>query len=64
MVTFGLDKDAVVDLDAVTIEVPMSDYGTQETAPGLGAPAPDAAPAAEEDPNKAIMESMKQEQGK
>jgi len=62
LVTFNLDKDQAVDLDTVKIEMPTSDYGQQENAPGLdGKP---GAPAAEEDPNKAFMDSLKKDEAK
>ncbi|MDX9706681.1 MAG: TRAP transporter large permease subunit [Azospira sp.] len=72
MVTGSLDKDAVVDLDAVRIEVPIGDYGSYNDY-GSAAPAPEptaggetAAPAApaEDDPGRAILESMKQERAR
>ena len=66
MVTFGLDKDAVVDLDSVKIDMPASDdYSAPPMPSGLESPPGTAgAPAAAEDPNKAIMDSMKQDQPK
>jgi tripartite ATP-independent transporter DctM subunit len=66
MVSWNLDKDAVVDLDSVKIDMPTSDYGAPAMPPGLESP-PGAAGApagAAEDPNKAIMDSMKQDQPK
>jgi len=56
MVTFGLDKDAVVDVNSVVIDVPVSDYGDPAETPGDETPA-----ATEEDPNKAIMDAMNKE---
>ncbi len=56
MVTFGLDKDAVVDVNSVVIDVPVSDYGDPAETPGGETPA-----ATEEDPNKAIMDAMNKE---
>ena len=66
MVSWNLDKDAVVDLDSVKIEMPVSDYGAPAMPPGLESPAgTSGTPAgAAEDPNKAIMDSMKQDQPK
>jgi tripartite ATP-independent transporter DctM subunit len=66
MVTFGLDKDVVVDLDSVKIDMPASDdYSAPPMPSGLESPPGTAgAPAAAEDPNKAIMDSMKQDQPK
>jgi tripartite ATP-independent transporter DctM subunit len=52
LVTFGLDKDAVVDLNTVTIDAPMMDYGAPASTPGLEAPSDDAN-------NQAIMDSLK-----
>jgi len=63
LVTFGLEKDVKVDLDSVKIEMPTSDYGQQENAPGLDGK-PDAPAAAEEDPNKAFMDSLKKDEAK
>jgi tripartite ATP-independent transporter DctM subunit len=58
MVTFGLDKEIKVDLDAVRIEMPTSDYGNPSTTSGFeNQQGSDA--AAEEAANKAIMDSMK-----
>jgi tripartite ATP-independent transporter DctM subunit len=62
MVSWNLDKDAVVDLDSVKIDMPASDYGAPPMPAGLESP-PGTAGAAE-DPNKAIMDSMKQDQPK
>jgi tripartite ATP-independent transporter DctM subunit len=62
MVSWNLDKDAVVDLDSVKIDMPASDYGAPPMPAGLESP-PGTAGAAE-DPNKAIMDSMKQGQPK
>jgi TRAP-type mannitol/chloroaromatic compound transport system permease large subunit len=62
MVSWNLDKDAVVDLDSVKIDMPASDYGAPAMPAGLESP-PGTAGAAE-DPNKAIMDSMKQGQPK
>lgn len=64
LVTFGLDKDVKVDLNAVEIDVPVSGYGSIDLPPSLVAPGGKGAPATEEDPNKAIMESLKREQAK
>jgi hypothetical protein len=65
MVSWNLDKDAVVDLDSVKIDMPASDYGAPAMPPGLESPPGTAgAPGAAEDPNKAIMDSMKQDQPK
>ncbi|SBT11253.1 TRAP dicarboxylate transporter, DctM subunit (fragment) [Candidatus Propionivibrio aalborgensis] len=64
LVTFGLDKDAKVDLDAVEIDVPVSGYGSINLPPSLVAPSGEGAPPKEEDPNKAILDAMKQEQSK
>jgi TRAP-type mannitol/chloroaromatic compound transport system permease large subunit len=55
MVTGGLDKAAAVDLDTIKIEGPAFDYGAP---PPAGS---DGQPAAEVDPNKAFLDSMKQE---
>jgi len=63
MVTFGLDKDVAVDLDKVIIEMQDSGYGAPETAPGTSL-TPEGETAAEEDANKAIMDSMKQDAAK
>jgi len=63
LVTFGLEKDVKVDLDSVKIEMPTSDYGQQENAPGLDGK-PGAPAAAEEDPNKAFMDSLKKDEAK
>jgi TRAP-type mannitol/chloroaromatic compound transport system permease large subunit len=62
MVSWNLDKDAVVDLDSVKIDMPASDYGAPPMPAGLESP-PGTAGAAE-DPSKAIMDSMKQGQPK
>jgi tripartite ATP-independent transporter DctM subunit len=66
MVSWNLDKDAVVDLDSVKIDMPTSDYGAPAMPPGLESPpGTSGTPAgAAEDPNKAIMDSMKQDQPK
>ena len=48
MVSWNLDKDAVVDVDTVTIEMPASDYGSQPTTSGFEAPP--AFPAASDTP--------------
>jgi tripartite ATP-independent transporter DctM subunit len=66
MVSWNLDKDAVVDLDSVKIDMPTSDYGAPAMPPGLESPpGTSGTPAgAAEDPNKAIMDSMKQDQQK
>jgi tripartite ATP-independent transporter DctM subunit len=65
MVSWNLDKDAVVDLDSVKIDMPTSDYGAPPMPAGLESPPGTAgAPGAAEDPNKAIMDSMKQGQPK
>ncbi|MBN9421126.1 MAG: C4-dicarboxylate ABC transporter [Candidatus Accumulibacter sp. 66-26] len=63
MVTFGLDEDVKVDLDKVIIEMQDSGYGVPETPPGISGTPEENAPA-EEDPNKAIMDSMKQDAAK
>ncbi|SBT06883.1 TRAP dicarboxylate transporter, DctM subunit [Candidatus Accumulibacter aalborgensis] len=50
LVTFGLDKDVKVDLDAVQIDMPASDYGT---------------PAGSEDAaGQAVRDAMKEDQSK
>ena len=63
MVTFGLDEDVKVDLDKVIIEMPDSGYGVPETPPGISG-TPEEGATTEEDANKAIMESMKQDAAK
>jgi hypothetical protein len=65
MVTGGLDKAAKIDLDKVTIDVPVFDYGTPagEQSPAPAQPDASTAAPADEDPNKAILESMKQDAG-
>ncbi|MBW7902323.1 MAG: TRAP transporter large permease subunit [Rhodocyclaceae bacterium] len=61
LVTGSFDKDIVVDLDKVQIEVPMGDYGAP---PPFETPAMDGQSApAEEDPGKAILESMQKDGG-
>ncbi len=58
MVTMGLDKPVEVDLDKVEINIPGGDF----QAPSFEPPtAPGQAGAAEEDPNKAIMDALKKE---
>ncbi len=63
MVTGGLDKAAKIDLDKVTIDVPVFDYGTPvgEQSPPQAQPDASTAAPADEDPNKAILDSMKQD---
>ena len=64
LVTGGLDKKVKVDLNTITIDVPVTDYGTPPPAFGTTPPTDMAIPAppvAEEDPNKAIMDAMKQD---
>ncbi|MBA3997458.1 MAG: C4-dicarboxylate ABC transporter [Candidatus Accumulibacter sp.] len=63
MVTFGLDKDVAVDLDKVIIDMPDSGYGVPETPPGISL-TPEEGSTAEDDANKAIMDSMKQDAAK
>jgi len=63
MVSWNLDKDKVVDLDSVTIDMPASDYGAPPAPAGLESPQP-GTPGGAEDPNKAIMDSMKPDQPK
>ena len=61
MVSSGLDKDVVVDLDKVQIEMPTGDYGAP---PAFDAPKdgqPGATAPAEEDPNKAFLDSLKKD---
>ena len=58
MVTAGLDKDIAVDLDKVEINVPGSDYQNSYDTPQ--APGQSGS-AAEEDPNKAILDAMKKD---
>ena len=58
MVTAGLDKDVVVDLDKVEINVPGSDYQNSYDTPQ--APGQSGS-ATEEDPNKAILDAMKKD---
>jgi hypothetical protein len=45
MVSWNLDKNAVVDVDSVTIEMPATDYGAAPTTSGFETPPP--VPAAE-----------------
>ncbi len=65
LVTLGLDKEEKVDLDAVKIEMPTSDYGTP-TAPS---PAdlqdkPTGSPEGTDDAGKAVLEALKRDSGK
>jgi tripartite ATP-independent transporter DctM subunit len=60
MVSSGLDKDAVVDLDKVQIEMPAGDYGAPPAFETPGQPGGAAAPA-QEDPNKAFLDSIKKD---
>ena len=66
MVSWNLDKDAVVDLDSVKIDMPASDYGAPAMPPGLESPpgTPGAPAGGDDAANKAIMDSMKQDQPK
>ena len=61
LVTFGLDQDEKIDLDAVKIETPTSDYGPPAT-PGID-DLKGKTPESSDDAAKAIMESLKQEKG-
>jgi tripartite ATP-independent transporter DctM subunit len=63
LVTFGLAKDAKVDLDSVQIEMPTSDYGAPGSSPGLESPK-DSPADSEDAASKAIRDAMKQEQAK
>ena len=56
MVSAGLADQIVVDVDSVTIEAPVLDYGSPDSAPGY---APGTEAPAAEDPNKAILDAMK-----
>ncbi|HMX21948.1 MAG TPA: TRAP transporter large permease subunit, partial [Accumulibacter sp.] len=62
LVTLGLDTDEKVDLDAVQIETPTSDYGT--SAPPSTDNTSGKVPEGSDDAAKAILESLKQEKGK
>jgi tripartite ATP-independent transporter DctM subunit len=66
MVSWNLDKDVVVDLDSVKIDMPTSDYGAPAMPPGLESPpgTPGAPAGGDDAANKAIMDSMKQDQPK
>jgi TRAP-type mannitol/chloroaromatic compound transport system permease large subunit len=63
LVTFGLAKDAKVDLDSVQIEMPTSDYGAPGSSPGLESPK-DSPADSEDAASKAIRDAVKQEQAK
>jgi hypothetical protein len=62
LVTFGLDQDETVDLDAVKIETPTSDYGAPAT-PGIDK-VKGKTPENSDDAAKAILESLKLEKDK
>ncbi|MFZ5463743.1 MAG: TRAP transporter large permease, partial [Pseudomonadota bacterium] len=66
MVTMGLGKQEKIDLDKIKIEIPVTDYGTQEEQPPQedGKPGDGAAAPADEDPMAAIQRALKEEAAK
>jgi len=66
LVTVGLDKEEKIDLDAVKIEMPTSDYGTP-TAPSpaeLQDKPTGSSQEGTDDAGKAILEALKKDSGK
>jgi hypothetical protein len=65
LVTFGLAKEVKVDLDSVQIDMPKSDYGTQDYGMPAATPGSEAPPAdAEDAASKAVRDAMKEEPAK
>ena len=62
MVTMTLDNQGPVDLDKVKIELPASESAPIDPASGFDAPAPepDADKEKPEDPNEAILRSLRE----
>jgi TRAP-type mannitol/chloroaromatic compound transport system permease large subunit len=65
LVTFGLDQDVKVDLDSVQIEMPKSEYGTQDYGMPAATPGSETPPADTEDAaSKAVRDAMKEDPAK